>query len=154
VSAHRGELIEILIEPALGGKPRASWAFADFLSKVDDYPEAPPRIRVLSPFDPMIRDRNRTERLFGFFYRIEIFVPEPKREYGYYVFPLLEGDKLIGRIDMKADRKAGTLDVKRLWLEPGVRASAGRMERLKAELDRMAKFAGVEKVVLLDGWQA
>jgi uncharacterized protein YcaQ len=55
---------------------------------------------------------------------------------------------------MKADRKAGTLDVKRLWLEPGVRASAGRMERLKAELDRMAKFAGVEKVVLLDGWQA
>ncbi len=101
----------------------------------------------------MIRDRNRTERLFGFFYRIEVFVPEPKREYGYYVFPLLEGDRLIGRIDMKADRKAGTLDVKRLWLEPGVKPSAGRLERLEAELERVAKFAGVEKVVFLEGWR-
>jgi uncharacterized protein YcaQ len=100
----------------------------------------------------MIRDRNRTERLFGFFYRIEIFVPEPKREYGYYVFPLLEGDRLIGRIDMKADRRKGSLEVKRLWLEPGVRPSAGRLEKLMAELDRVARFAGVETVVLIDGW--
>ncbi|MGO7426761.1 DNA glycosylase AlkZ-like family protein, partial [Rhizobium ruizarguesonis] len=151
VAAHGDELIEVLIEPALGGKARPSWAFADFLSTLDTYPGAPPRIRVLSPFDPMIRDRNRTERLFGFFYRIEIFVPEPKREYGYYVFPLLEGDRLIGRIDMKADRKKSTLDVKRLWLEPGVKPSAGRLERLEAELERVARFAGVEKVVLLDG---
>ncbi len=60
-------------------------------------------MRVLSPFDPTLRDRDRTERLFGFFYRIEVFVPEPKRQYGYYVFPLLEGDRMIGRrIDMKA----------------------------------------------------
>ncbi len=153
VADHRDELIEVLIEPALGGKPRSSWALADFLGTLDDYPEAPPRIRVLSPFDPMIRDRNRTERLFGFFYRIEIFVPEPKREYGYYVFPLLEGDRLIGRIDMKADRKNGTLDVKRLWLEPRVKTSAGRLEKLEAELERLARFAGVEKVVYLDGWK-
>ncbi|MHC2216762.1 winged helix-turn-helix domain-containing protein [Rhizobium leguminosarum] len=153
VSAHRDELIEVLIEPALGGKARPSWAFTDFLSTLDTYPGAPPRVRVLSPFDPMIRDRNRTERLFGFFYRIEIFVPEPKREYGYYVFPLLEGDRLIGRIDMKADRKKSTLDVKRLWLEPGVKPSAGRLERLEAELDRVARFAGVEKVVLFEGWR-
>jgi uncharacterized protein YcaQ len=153
VTEHRDELIEVLIEPALGGKPRSSWAFADFLDTLYSYPEAPQRIRVLSPFDPMIRDRNRTERLFGFFYRIEIFVPEPKREYGYYVFPLLEGDRLIGRIDMKADRKKGTLDVKRLWLEPRVKASAGRLEKLEAELDRLARFAGVENVVYLDGWK-
>ncbi|MFC5759480.1 winged helix-turn-helix domain-containing protein [Rhizobium sp. GCM10022189] len=153
VAGHRDALVEVLIEPALGGKPRASWAFADFLGTLDAYPEAPARIRVLSPFDPMIRDRNRTERLFGFFYRIEIFVPEPKREYGYYVFPLLEGDRLIGRIDMKADRRKGTLDVKRLWLEPRVRPSAGRLEKLEAELERLARFAGVEKVVYLDGWK-
>lgn len=153
VTEHRDELIEVLIEPALGGKPRSSWAFADFLGTLENYPDAPPRIRVLSPFDPMIRDRNRTERLFGFFYRIEIFVPEPKREYGYYVFPLLEGDKLIGRIDMKADRKKGTLDVKRLWLEPRVKAASGRIEKLEAELDRVARFAGVEKVVYMDGWK-
>ncbi|OWV94861.1 hypothetical protein ATY81_11160 [Rhizobium sp. R72] len=152
VNAHRDELTEVLIEPALGGKSRPSWAFPDLLTSLQDYPEAPPRVRVLSPFDPMIRDRNRTERLFGFFYRIEVFVPEPKREYGYYVFPLLEGDKLIGRIDMKADRKGGTLDVKRLWLEPGVKAAVGRLERLHAELERVAKFAGLAKVVLLDAW--
>lgn len=153
VCEHRDELIEVLIEPALGGKPRSSWAFTDFIDTTDTYPEAPARIRVLSPFDPMIRDRNRTERLFGFFYRIEIFVPEPKREYGYYVFPLLEGDRLIGRIDMKADRKKGTLDVKRLWLEPRVKASTGRLEKLEAELERLARFASVEKVVYLDGWK-
>jgi len=152
VTAHRDELTEVIIEPALGGKPRPSWALAEFPAEIADFPEPPARIRVLSPFDPMIRDRNRTERLFGFFYRIEIFVPEPKREYGYYVFPLLEGDKLIGRIDMKADRKKGTLDVKRLWLEPGVKAAAGRLERLEAELERLAKFAGVEKVMLAEGW--
>jgi uncharacterized protein YcaQ len=80
-------------------------------------------------------------------------VPEPKRQWGYYVFPLLEGDRLVGRIDMKADRKAGTLDVKRLWWEPKVRASAGRQEKLEAELARIAKFAGVETVRYLDGWR-
>ncbi|MNY76445.1 hypothetical protein D3C86_2160250 [compost metagenome] len=80
-------------------------------------------------------------------------MPEPKREYGYYVFPLLEGDRLIGRIDMKADRKKGTLDVKRLWLEPRVKASAGRIEKLEAELDRLARFAGVEQGVYLAGWR-
>jgi uncharacterized protein YcaQ len=153
VAAHRDELTDVLVEPALGGKPRPSWALPDFLPTLADHPEAPARIRVLSPFDPMIRDRNRTERLFGFFYRIEVFVPEPKREYGYYVFPLLEGDRLIGRIDMKADRKKGTLDVRRLWLEPRVKPSTGRLERLEAELERVARFAGLETVVYLAGWR-
>ncbi|MCF3643286.1 winged helix-turn-helix domain-containing protein [Rhizobium sp. TRM95111] len=152
VEAHRDELRPVLVG-AVDGKPRASHAFADFPERLGDIPEPPARLRVLSPFDPLIRDRNRAERLFGFFYRIEIFVPEPKRQYGYYVFPLLEGDRLVGRIDMKADRKAGLLEVRRLWLEPGVRASAGRMERLEAELGRVAKFAGVAAVRYLDGWK-
>lgn len=151
VENHRDELEEVLIE-TVDGKPRASFAFAESLPTLLTPPEPPARIRTLSPFDPLIRDRNRTERLFGFFYRIEIFVPEPKREYGYYVFPLLESDRLIGRIDMKADRKAGVLDVKRLWLEKGVKPSAGRLERLEAELVRLARFAGVERVELRDGW--
>jgi uncharacterized protein YcaQ len=153
VEAHRDELSEALVEPALGGKPRPSFALAGLPDILADHPEPPARLRVLSPFDPVLRDRDRTERLFGFFYRIEIFVPEPKREYGYYVFPLLEGDRLVGRIDMKADRKAGKLDVRRIWLEPGVKPSAGRLERLMAELERLARFTGVDKVVLLDGWQ-
>lgn len=151
VEDHRDELEEVLIE-TVDGKPRASFALAESLATLIDPPEPPARIRTLSPFDPLIRDRNRTERLFGFFYRIEIFVPEPKREYGYYVFPLLESDRLIGRIDMKADRKAGILDVKRLWLEKGVKPSVGRLERLEAELVRLAKFAGVERVEYRDGW--
>jgi uncharacterized protein YcaQ len=151
VEAHRDELRPVSIEPADGGKPRASHAFAGFPDSLGDIPEPPQRLRVLSPFDPLIRDRNRTERLFGYFYRIEVFVPEPKRQYGYYVFPRLEGGRLVGRIDMKADRKAGTLDVRRLWWEPKVRASAGRMERLEAELARLAKFTGVEDVRWLEG---
>ncbi|MCA1968403.1 MAG: winged helix-turn-helix domain-containing protein [Rhizobium sp.] len=151
VEDHRAELEDVLIE-TIDGKPRSSLALAESLPALMNPPEPPARIRALSPFDPLIRDRARTERLFGFFYRIEIFVPEPKREYGYYVFPLLESDRLIGRIDMKADRKAGMLDVKRLWLEKGVKPSAGRLERLEAELVRLAKFAGVERVEYRDGW--
>ncbi|BCH65152.1 hypothetical protein RvVAT039_23680 [Agrobacterium vitis] len=152
LETHRAELDEIEIAPADGGKPRPSFALADRLETLTTPPEPPARIRVLSPFDPLIRDRARTERLFGFFYRIEVFVPEPKRQYGYYVFPLLESDRLIGRIDMKANRKAGTLDVKRLWLEPGIRPSTGRLEKLDQELTRLARFTGVETVSYGEGW--
>lgn len=153
VEDHREELDEILIETCDGGKPRPSYTFTGYLDRLVDIPEPPARIRVLSPFDPLLRDRNRAERLFGFFYRIEIFVPEPKREYGYYVFPLMEGDRMIGRIDMKADRKAGSLEVRRLWLEKGVRPSAGRLEKLDAELQRVARFVGVERIGYLQGWR-
>jgi uncharacterized protein len=154
VSDHRSELDIVEIEPADGGKPRPSYVFQGFSPNEADWPDPPARIRVLSPFDPLLRDRNRAERLFGFRYRIEIFVPEPKREYGYYVFPLLEGDRLIGRIDMKTDRKAGTLTVKKLWLEPRVRASSGRMDKLDAELLRVARFSGAASVVYQDGFLA
>lgn len=153
VASHRDELNEVVIEAADGSRPRASFALLGFPDHLGDIPDPPARIRVLSPFDPLLRNRDRAERLFNFFYRIEVFVPEPKRQYGYYVFPLLEGDRMIGRIDMKADRKAGVLDVKRLWLEKGVRASAGRLEKLDAELQRVGRFAGVEKVVYQPGWR-
>ena len=146
-----GELEEILVEPAGGGKPRAvlCWAGQD---PAEDLPEPPKRLRMLSPFDPLIRDRNRTERLFGFHYRIEVFVPAAKRQFGYYVFPLLEGDRLIGRIDMKHLRENGALQVKGLWLEPKVRFSAGRRDRLESELERQRRFTGAEKVVFENGY--
>jgi uncharacterized protein len=134
------------------GRRRLSYALPEMVAALADPPEPPARIRVLSPFDPLLRDRDRAERLFGFNYRIEIFVPEPKRQFGYYVFPLLEGDRLIGRIDMKADRKAGVLDVKKLWLEKGVRASAGRLEKLDAELQRLSRFTGVERINYMSDW--
>lgn len=116
-----------------------------------DLPDSPARIRVLSPFDPVIRNRTRLEWLFGFEYRIEIYVPEEKRRWGYYVFPLLEGDKLIGRIDMRAKRKEGVLEVKSLWLEPKVKMSTARADRLNAELTRQARLGGVNSVVWLEG---
>ncbi|WP_165214906.1 winged helix-turn-helix domain-containing protein [Affinirhizobium pseudoryzae] len=152
VADHREELAEVELQ-TVEGRKRPSFAFAEQLPSLLEAPEPPARLRVLSPFDPLLRDRDRAERLFGFNYRIEVFVPEPKRQYGYYVFPLLEGDRMVGRIDMKADRKAGALIVKRLWWEPAIRASAGRLEKLEAELQRLARFSGVERVEFLADWQ-
>ncbi|WP_375175916.1 winged helix-turn-helix domain-containing protein [Pseudooceanicola sp.] len=134
------------------GKARRCVARPGVVEEAAALPEAPARVRVLSPFDPALRDRKRAERLFGFFYRIEIFVPAEKRQYGYYVFPLLEGERLIGRIDMKADREAGVLEVSKLWLEPGVRPAKGRLARLEAELERMARLADVGAVRIAPDW--
>lgn len=145
------ELEEVLVENADGSRPRAAFCFADS-DPCAEVPEPPKRLRVLSPFDPLIRDRKRTERLFGFHYRIEVFVPAAQRKYGYYVFPLLEGERLIGRIDMKHKRDRGALAVKGLWLEPKVKLSAARQNRLEAELERQRRFTGAERVVFENGW--
>jgi uncharacterized protein YcaQ len=115
-------------------------------------PEPSTRVRILSPFDPALRDRNRAERLFGFNYRIEIFVPAPKRIYGYYVFPVMEGDRMIGRIDAKADRAANLLDVTAFWPEAGVAMGKGRVARLMAEIERLATFAGLEGIRYAPDW--
>ncbi len=148
----RGDLIEIDVEGS-GGQTRRSLARPDVLDAANAAPEPPLRLRILSPFDPALRDRMRAEFLFGFFYRIEVFVPEPKRTYGYYVFPILEGARLIGRIDAKAHRDAGVLRVRAIWPERGVTFGPQRRQRLAAELDRLARFAACDRVEWLDGWQ-
>ncbi|QIE56257.1 winged helix-turn-helix domain-containing protein [Pikeienuella piscinae] len=148
-AAGRSNLIEIEVEGA-DGTSRRHLARPELLA--EETPEPPARMRVLSPFDPMIRDRKRARRLFGFDYTIEVFVPAEKRKYGYYVFPLLEGDRLIGRIDMKADRVLDALVVTGLWLEPGVRRAAGRLRRLESELERQRRLAGVGAVRFDNGW--
>lgn len=145
------ELIEAEIECS-NGALRKVLCDPHTLDALDSLPEAPSRVRVLSPFDPALRDRKRAERLFGFFYRIEVFVPEPKRQYGYYVFPILEGERLIGRIDMKAERSADRLQVRAFWPEPGVRPGKGRLARLQAELDRVARFSGCTDLDFENGW--
>ncbi|KAA2312980.1 winged helix-turn-helix domain-containing protein [Pseudooceanicola sediminis] len=148
-----GRLQEIDIENCDGGLRRA-FARPGAIEEAAALPEVPSRLRVLSPFDPALRDRNRAERLFGFRYRIEIFVPEAKREYGYYVFPLMERDRMVGRVDMKADRDAGVLNVTRLWPERGVTYGVGRLQKLASELDRVARFAGVDQVSFGPDWLA
>lgn len=83
--------------------------------------KVPTRTTFLSPFDRLIHDRDRAEALFGFHYRLEMYVPKAKREYGYYVLPILRGDRLVGRIDPVFDRKAGVLRINSVHWEPGVK---------------------------------
>ena len=107
------------------------------------------RLRIVSPFDPVARDRARLLRLFDYDYRIEIYTPQAKRKYGYYVYPLLEGDRFIGRIDVRANRETDTLETRAWWLEAGVKATTAREEKLTTELSRLSKLAGVTQTAKL-----
>lgn len=102
---------------------------------------------LLSPFDNLIWARDRTERLFGVKVRLEIYTPAHKRAHGYYVLPLLEDEAITARVDLKSDRKAGTLLVQAAWREPD--ATADTPARLAAELRRMAGWLGLEDVEIV-----
>jgi uncharacterized protein YcaQ len=141
----RAEGITAVRVEAVDGTARNAWAVPDWEERAAALPPAPPRIRLLSPFDPILRDRKRTLRLFGFDYRFEAFVPAPQRRYGYYVLPILEGDRLVGRLDPKLHRDKGLLEIRQVWWEPGVRDSQARKKKLETALDRLARFVGAEE---------
>ena len=137
------KVVEIDVEGA-DGSLRRSFARPDVFDAAKDAPHPTNAVRVLSPFDPALRDRKRAERLFGFHYRIEIFVPAPKRIYGYYVFPVLQGDRLVGRIDMTCEK--GVLSVKRFWPEVGVKVGKNRLDGLAIAVERSARLAAAEDI--------
>ncbi len=119
----------------------------DIEIRLSNAPEPTSRLRIINPFDPVVRDRNRLRALFGFHYRNEMFVPAAQRLWGYYVYPILERDRFVGRIEIKADRAAGRLRVTQFWPEPGIRWSTARQAKLSAELSRLARLIGVSDVL-------
>ncbi|HEY4344352.1 MAG TPA: crosslink repair DNA glycosylase YcaQ family protein [Parvibaculum sp.] len=141
----RKDILEVAVSSADGGlKP--ALALPDIEAQMKALADPHETARFLSPFDPVIRDRKRTLRLFGFDYTIEIFVPEKKRRFGYYVFPILEGDRFVGRADLKAHRADSRLEVKGLWLEPGVKLDKPRKAAIEDALSELSRFTGTTRV--------
>ncbi len=143
-----GRLVRVVVEAADGSPPRSAFAPSDWQRRLRRLPDVPDRTRLLCPFDPVVRDRARGLRRFGFDYRFEAFVPAPKRKYGYFVMPILEGDTIVGRLDPKLHRDRGVLEVKTLWWEAGVRPTKARRRRLDEALARLATFVGATDVQL------
>ena len=127
------------------------WLHADLLPLLDAAQSGrltATRSAVLSPFDPVVWDRRRAEELFDFRYRLECYTPAPKRQYGYFVLPLLHRGRLVGRMDSKLHRKTGVLEIFALYLQEGVRVSAGLEQGLRQALNDFARWQGASRIAI------
>jgi uncharacterized protein YcaQ len=123
-------------------------AHADLLAQAARGRLRATRSVLLSPFDPVVWDRERAATMFGFDYRIECYVPAPKRRYGYYVLPILHRGRLVGRLDAKAHRAEGVFEVKALYLEPGIQADEALVAALAAAIGDCAGWHATPQVRL------
>jgi uncharacterized protein YcaQ len=141
-------LKEMVADGSLRAVSVEGWKDTAYMLRETDLPASPVTARALvSPFDSLIWFRDRTERLFNFHYRIEIYVPEPKRLFGYYVLPFLMDEELVARVDLKADRQKKRLLVQSAHLETG-RNPLEVAEALACELAEMARWLGLDRVVV------
>ena len=141
-----GRIAEVQVESLSDGKPRKAFALTDWNKRVRRANDAPDRMRLLAPFDPILRDRKRALRLFNFDYSFEAFVPAKKRKYGYYVLPILEGDRLVGRLDPRHERERETLIVDNVWWEKGAKPTRERKRKLNDALRVLASQIGATNV--------
>jgi uncharacterized protein YcaQ len=143
-----------IVPVQIAGVPRPWYALAediDRLGDADNLP-APPddEVNLLAPLDPLVYDRERNRQLFGFDYTWEVYTPEAKRRWGYYVLPVLWGDRLVARVDPRMDRRAGTLTLRAVHVEPDVDES-GLVPLLAARLRAYATFLGAGRIVVAPG---
>lgn len=138
-------LRELVEEGALQQVAVDGWSDSAYLASNAKSPRAIPGVSLLSPFDPVVWFRPRAKRLFGFDYRIEIYVPEAKRKWGYYVLPFRVGDTIAARVDLKAERKLSILRVQNAFIEDGVELRE-TAEHLATELQSLAEWLGLESV--------
>jgi uncharacterized protein YcaQ len=129
---------------------------ADDVEALERDEEVGARTTLLSPFDNLICDRARTEALFGFRHRLEIYTPTPKRQWGYFVLPVLDGDRLVARCDLALDRRAGRLIAHAVHAEPGLRRGERLPRAIRRELERLAAWRGAAEVevrAVPDAWR-
>ena len=141
----RARLREVVDSGLLAEVAVEGWTEPAYMHPGARLPRSVDALSVLSPFDPIVWNRDRAARLWNFDYRIEIYVPAAKRVYGYYVLPVLDGERLAARLDVKTDRAGGALQVLGAFAEPDV-DHGGLVERLQPHLQDLARFVGVDDV--------